>query len=330
MAFDSLFIGVTGLTSYQSQIDTISNNIANVGTVGYKGQDVTFQDLLYQNAAFASAPTTTLGGINGQQVGDGVKIGFDRYRFHARRLADHRYQHQPRHQRQRLLHAQQHRRQRGRPSYTRDGDFSLNENGYLYDPSSGLAVLGYPSSPTARSHRSRRRSRSRSRSASSRSRSGPASAPKSARRATKSSTSSLGGNLNQTDYITAVSSGGGNVTADDDHDHDLRLARRRASGPDHLPAGHRPRQRRYHDRRRHARSPTPTARPSPPRRNGSTRSRSTDGSRCRPTAGTGYIWFDQNGQFINTSNIGSPGRGRLRDPQSRAAGDRYLRPGPAT
>ena len=75
MAFDSLFIGVSGLTSFQSQIDTISNNIANVGTVGFKGQDVTFQDLLYQTAGFASAPTQTLGGINAQQVGDGVKIG---------------------------------------------------------------------------------------------------------------------------------------------------------------------------------------------------------------------------------------------------------------
>ena len=34
MAFDSLFIGVTGLTAYQNQIDVISNNIANVGTDG--------------------------------------------------------------------------------------------------------------------------------------------------------------------------------------------------------------------------------------------------------------------------------------------------------
>ena len=37
MASDSLFIGVSGLTAYQNQINVISNNIANVGTVGYKG-----------------------------------------------------------------------------------------------------------------------------------------------------------------------------------------------------------------------------------------------------------------------------------------------------
>ena len=75
MAFDSLFIGVTGLESYQNQIDVISNNIANVGTTGFKGQDVNFQDLIYQAQSFATAPTQTTGGINGKDAGLGVKIG---------------------------------------------------------------------------------------------------------------------------------------------------------------------------------------------------------------------------------------------------------------
>src|SRR3978361_2225941 len=75
MAFDSLFIGVTGLTAFQNQIDVISNTIANGATVGYKAQNVPFQDLLYQNQGFASAPSQTRGGVNAQQVGDGVKIG---------------------------------------------------------------------------------------------------------------------------------------------------------------------------------------------------------------------------------------------------------------
>src|ERR1700681_4130399 len=74
MAFDSLFIGVTGLQAYQNQIDTISNNIANVGTTGFKGQSVNFQDLIYQAQSFATAPTQTTGGINGQDAGLGVKI----------------------------------------------------------------------------------------------------------------------------------------------------------------------------------------------------------------------------------------------------------------
>src|SRR5476649_2646669 len=75
MAFDSLFIGVTGLNAYQNQIDVISNNIANVGTTGFKGQNVNFQDLLYQTQQFSSAPSTTRGGTNSQDVGLGVKVG---------------------------------------------------------------------------------------------------------------------------------------------------------------------------------------------------------------------------------------------------------------
>src|SRR5260370_23846744 len=75
MAFDSLFVGVSGLEAYQSQIDTISNNIANVGTTGFKSQSVNFQDLIYQAQSFATAPTQTSGGVNGQQLGLGVKIG---------------------------------------------------------------------------------------------------------------------------------------------------------------------------------------------------------------------------------------------------------------
>src|SRR5579872_598110 len=142
MAFDSLFIGVTGLTAYQQQIDVISNNIANTGTTGYKGQNVTFQDLLYQNNTFASAPTQTNGGVNGQAVGNGVRIGtidtnfaqgglqttgvntdlaINGDGFFVLRNTD----------------------ASGQPIYTRDGHFSLNSQGLLYDPATGLAVQGY-------------------------------------------------------------------------------------------------------------------------------------------------------------------------------------------
>ena len=142
MAFDSLFIGVTGLESYQSQIDTISNNIANVGTTGFKGQDVNFQDLIYQAQSFASAPTQTSGGINGQDAGLGVKIGSIDTNFAQGGLrttgvntnlamnGDGFF----------ILRKPN---ANGSPVYTRNGDFSLNSNGMLYDQSSGMAVQGY-------------------------------------------------------------------------------------------------------------------------------------------------------------------------------------------
>jgi flagellar hook protein FlgE len=140
--FDSLYTGITGLNSYQSWIDMISNNIANVDTTGFKGQRMTFADLFYQNQTFSSAPTDTSGGINGQQLGFGVKVNtvdteFQQGGFQTTGLpsdlainGDGFF----------ILNNLQ---GSAVPTYTRDGAFSTNENGVLYDPASGLAVQGW-------------------------------------------------------------------------------------------------------------------------------------------------------------------------------------------
>lgn len=70
----SLFTGVSGLKTHQQRMDVIGNNIANVNTVGYKTDVVTFADVYYQTKRSPSAPTSTLGGVNPRQVGYGVKV----------------------------------------------------------------------------------------------------------------------------------------------------------------------------------------------------------------------------------------------------------------
>jgi len=73
----SLFSGVAGLKTHQTKMDVIGNNIANVNTVAYKSQNVTFQELMYQttqNASGANAETGR-GGINAKQIGLGVQTG---------------------------------------------------------------------------------------------------------------------------------------------------------------------------------------------------------------------------------------------------------------
>jgi flagellar basal-body rod protein FlgG len=45
----SLDIASTGMQAQQTNVEVISNNIANMNTTGYKRQRVEFQDLLYQN-----------------------------------------------------------------------------------------------------------------------------------------------------------------------------------------------------------------------------------------------------------------------------------------
>ncbi len=45
----SLWIAKTGLDTQQTNLDVISNNLANVSTNGFKRQRAVFEDLLYQN-----------------------------------------------------------------------------------------------------------------------------------------------------------------------------------------------------------------------------------------------------------------------------------------
>ena len=73
----SLFSGVAGLRTHQSKMDVIGNNIANVNTVAYKSNSVTFQELMYQTTSNASGanPDTGRAGINAKQIGLGVSTG---------------------------------------------------------------------------------------------------------------------------------------------------------------------------------------------------------------------------------------------------------------
>lgn len=73
----SMFSGVAGLRTHQSKMDVIGNNIANVNTVGYKTQNVTFTDVFYQTVQAASGPNaeTGKGGTNAKQIGIGSTLG---------------------------------------------------------------------------------------------------------------------------------------------------------------------------------------------------------------------------------------------------------------
>ncbi len=47
----SLSIAATGMLAQQTNVDVISNNIANMNTTAFKRQRAEFQDLLYQQVA---------------------------------------------------------------------------------------------------------------------------------------------------------------------------------------------------------------------------------------------------------------------------------------
>ncbi|MEH7107208.1 flagellar hook-basal body complex protein [Bacillus sp. JJ1764] len=70
----SLYSGVSGMKGFQTKLDVIGNNVANVNTVGFKKSRVMFQDIISQNISGATAPTTSTGGVNPKQIGLGTKI----------------------------------------------------------------------------------------------------------------------------------------------------------------------------------------------------------------------------------------------------------------
>ncbi|MFM9917106.1 MAG: flagellar basal-body rod protein FlgG [Rhizobacter sp.] len=70
----SLWISKTGMEAQQTQLDAISNNLANVSTNGYKKSHAVFEDLMYQNmrqAGANSSEQTTL--PTGLQLGLGTR-----------------------------------------------------------------------------------------------------------------------------------------------------------------------------------------------------------------------------------------------------------------
>jgi flagellar basal-body rod protein FlgG len=71
----SLAIGATGMQAQQTNVEVISNNIANSATTGYKRQRAAFQDLLYQNMRRIGSTSSDAGTIvpSGVQIGAGVK-----------------------------------------------------------------------------------------------------------------------------------------------------------------------------------------------------------------------------------------------------------------
>jgi flagellar basal-body rod protein FlgG len=70
----SLWISKTGLDAQQTQMDVISNNLANVSTSGFKRSRAVFEDLLYQTLRQPGAQTSQQSVLpSGLQIGTGVR-----------------------------------------------------------------------------------------------------------------------------------------------------------------------------------------------------------------------------------------------------------------
>ena len=70
----ALYSAATGMNAQETNIDVISNNLANVNTTGFKKSRAEFQDLIYQYVQEPGSPSSqTTTKPSGVQVGLGVK-----------------------------------------------------------------------------------------------------------------------------------------------------------------------------------------------------------------------------------------------------------------
>lgn len=141
----ALYVSKTGLEAQQTDLNVISNNLANVSTVGFKKDRAVFEDLLYQTVrqpgAQSSQNTELPSGLqlgtgvrvvsthkihtegNIQQTGNALDMAIDGRGFLQITLPD------------------------GSTAYTRNGQFQLNSdgeivtnNGYTLDPGINIPV----------------------------------------------------------------------------------------------------------------------------------------------------------------------------------------------
>jgi len=133
----ALYVAKTGLAAQDTNLTTISNNLANVSTTGFKSDRAEFQDLLYQIKRQPGAQSTQDSQLpSGLQLGTGVRIVGTQKNFTAGSLqtteqpldlaVDGRGFFQ-------ILQPD------GTTSYTRDGTFHLDSNGQVVN-ASGFAL----------------------------------------------------------------------------------------------------------------------------------------------------------------------------------------------
>jgi flagellar basal-body rod protein FlgG len=71
----ALYVSKTGLSAQDRQLTTISNNLANTSTIGFKRDRAIFEDLLYQNQRQSGAQQTQETQLpSGLQLGAGARV----------------------------------------------------------------------------------------------------------------------------------------------------------------------------------------------------------------------------------------------------------------
>lgn len=125
----ALYVSKTGLAAQDMNLTTISNNLANVSTTGFKSDRAEFQDLLYQIKRQPGAQSTQDSELpSGLQLGTGVRIVGTQKDFSPGSLQN---TDQPLDLAINGRGFFQIRQPDGTTAYSRDGTFHLDANGQI-------------------------------------------------------------------------------------------------------------------------------------------------------------------------------------------------------
>ncbi|MBB5447947.1 MULTISPECIES: flagellar hook protein FlgE [unclassified Paraburkholderia] len=135
---ESIYIGMSGLTAYAKGLQTISNNVANLNTAGFKTSTPGFADLYYGQQFARGEP----GAMNTTQFGSGVEYGYSSLNFAQGDL--------------RVSNGQLDLAIQGKgfltlldgdtARYARTGQFAVGNDGFIEDKATGLKLAALTAS----------------------------------------------------------------------------------------------------------------------------------------------------------------------------------------
>ena len=129
--FSSIYTGLSGMMAYSSGLDTISNNVANLNTPGYKGRELLFRDIFYRSSDYGNNSSS-------MQFGSGVAADQSVLVFRQGEVRETGNQTDVAINGDGFFILQD----QGNTYYTRAGQFEFNEDGILVAKGSNATVMG--------------------------------------------------------------------------------------------------------------------------------------------------------------------------------------------
>ncbi|HEY4082046.1 MAG TPA: flagellar basal-body rod protein FlgG [Burkholderiaceae bacterium] len=145
----SLWIAKSGMEAQQTQLDAISNNLANSATNGYKRSHAIFEDLMYQNLRQSGANSTEQ-----TQLPTGLQVGLGVRPVATSRIYSQGSLQQTTNNLDLAIKGNgffQIQQPDGTTAYTRDGSFQLDANGQIVTNTGYTVVPGITIPATAQS-----------------------------------------------------------------------------------------------------------------------------------------------------------------------------------